>query len=306
MTKFSIILPVYNAEATIAATLDSLTAQSFADWEAICIDDGSTDASTVIITDMAKRDPRIRLVCNSGKGPSDGRNMGADTCALGDIVAFCDADDIWTPAKLAELYEVFTDEAIDGAFGQIGFFNHRPADARVFSAVPKGPLTIDRLLGENPVCTMSNIALRRDVFRDTGGFDTTMVHNEDLEWLIRLVGQGARIVGVNALHTYYRTSPGGLSTDLTAMLAGRVRALETAARFGVQPSARSHAIHHRYLARRALRTGAKRTLALRFALKGLAHSLPGFFSPARRGALTLIGAIGALFLPGTLRRALFS
>jgi len=305
MPMFSIILPCYNAQATILQTLESLSAQTFEDWEAICVDDGSTDATVHLVLNAAMRDPRIRIGPNPAKGPSQARNLGA-MIASGTVLAFCDADDLWLPTKLAELAQTFADPQIDGAYGRIGFFQHDPSGATVFSTVPDGDLTIEVLLGENPVCTMSNIALRASVFERTRGFDGTMVHNEDLEWLIRLVGQGARIVGVSSLQTMYRTSLGGLSTNLDAMLAGRARAIETAARFGVRPSAQSHAIHHRYLARRALRLGDARTLALRHAVTGLSYSPAGFFKPFRRGALTLAGACGALALPRAVRQSLFS
>lgn len=305
MTTFSIVLPCYNAATTLLQTLESLRGQTFSNWEAICVDDGSTDGTRKLIQAASIVDARIRLVRNPGKGPSAARNFGAFS-STGAIIAFCDADDIWMPTKLAELAKTFVDPAVDGAYGQIGFFKHTPSDATVFSTVPSGDLSIDLLLGENPVCTMSNLALRRGAFKATGGFDTSMVHNEDLEWLIRLVGGGARVIGVASLHTMYRTSVGGLSTDLSAMSAGRIRAIETAARFGMSPSARSHAIHHRYLARRALRLGETRTLALRHAIAGLAYSPSGFFSPLRRGALTLLGSLGALFLPRTTCQSLFS
>ncbi len=271
----------------------------------VCVDDGSTDATVDLVLNAVSCDPRIRIGPNPGKGPSHARNFGA-LVATGEDLAFCDADDIWLPTKLAELAKAFADPDIDGAYGQIGFFQQDPSDATVFSTVPDGDLTIEVLLGENPVCTMSNIALRRTVFERTGGFDATMVHNEDLEWLIRLVGAGARVVGLSTLQTMYRTSVGGLSTDLDAMLAGRTRAIETAAQFGISPTAQSHAIHHRYLARRALRLGDARTLALRHAVTGLSHSPAGFFKPFRRGALTLAGACGALALPRAARQSLFS
>lgn len=306
MPIFSIILPCYNAQATISDTLASLCAQSFTDWEAFCVDDGSTDATAFLIRKAARQDPRIRLVRNTGKGPSDARNMGALNCASGDFLAFCDADDLFVPGKLRHLYDIFSDRSIDAVFGKIGFFQQQPGDTDVFSTVPAGDLTIDTLLGENPVCTMSNIALRRGVFDKSGGFDPAMVHNEDLDWLIRLVGQGARIVGVDILHTWYRTSRDGLSTDLDAMLAGRARAVETAASFGVRPSNKSHAIHHRYLARRALRTANSRTAALRLALSGLIRSPAGFLFPVRRGVPTVLGALAALLLPRALRQSLFS
>ncbi|MFZ5962532.1 glycosyltransferase family 2 protein [Thalassococcus sp. BH17M4-6] len=306
MPTFSIILPCFNAEATIATTLASLTAQTFTDWEAICVDDGSTDATVFLIRSAARRDGRIRLVRNSAKGPSAARNMAALNEATGDFLAFCDADDLWVPGKLNRLRETFGDRSIDAVYGRIGFFNTEPGDTGVTSSVPQGDLTIDMLLGENPVCTMSNITLRRGVFERTGGFDPAMVHNEDLDWLIRLVGHGARVVGVDQLHTWYRTSPGGLSTDLAAMAEGRAQALRTAAGLGVRPSRRSHAIHYRYLARRALRTAPGRGAALRLSLSGLLHSPAGFLSPVRRGGLTLGGAFVALMLPRGLRQSLFS
>ncbi|MBT0956540.1 glycosyltransferase family 2 protein [Alphaproteobacteria bacterium KMM 3653] len=306
MPKFSIITPCYNAQSTICHTIQSLQAQTERDWELICIDDGSTDQTCDILRVAAVIDHRIHLVQNPSKGPSAARNHGVLDLAQADLIAFCDADDQWAPGKLAELAALFTDPAVDGAFGQIGFFAQTPKDATVFSTVPSVPVTIEMLLGENPVCTMSNVTLRREAFKRTGGFDTDMVHNEDLEWLIRLVGQGARLVGLPSLHTWYRTSVGGLSTDLQAMLAGRTRALQTAQRFGVRPSPRSNAIHHRYLARRALRVGARPTQALRFALRGMAASPTGFLSPPRRGALTLIASFAALVLPAALSRAIFS
>ena len=311
MPKFSIILPCYNAEATICDTLASLRAQSVTDWEAICVDDGSTDATCALIQSAAKRDPRIRLVANSGKGPSRARNHGAKDHAGADLLAFCDADDIWHPTKLESLASAFADPSIDGAYGQIAFFRDTPQDATVFSTVPQSDLTANMLLGENPVCTMSNMAIRLAAFLHSGGFDETMVHNEDLEWLIRTVGAGApkggaRIVGLPTLHTYYRSSHGGLSTDLDAMLAGRARALQTATALGIKATGASHAIHHRYLARRALRLDLGRSAALRHAITGLAHSPRGFFSPFRRGALTLACAASATVLPRALRQSLFS
>lgn len=306
MTKFSIIIPCFNVEATILQTLASLTSQCFTNWEAICVDDGSTDATCPLIQAAARHDSRIGLICNSGKGPSSARNLGALHYADGDVIAFCDADDLWLPTKLCELADTFADHSIDGAFGQIGFFKNSPSDSSVFSTVPQDDLSIEMLLGENPVCTMSNISVRLSAFVRTDGFDPEIVHNEDLEWLVRLVGDGAKVVGLPSLQTWYRTSIGGLSTDLAAMEAGRTFALKSAARFGVQPCGKSHAIHHRYLARRALRLGASRTEALRHAVTGIAHSPVGFLTPFNRGALTFVGALSATVLPRAVRQSLFS
>lgn len=306
MTIFSVIIPCFNAEDTLYATLDSLTAQTHEVWQAICIDDGSADATCDIIAAYAARDPRITLARNPGKGPSAARNHGALKLASGEVVAFCDADDIWSRTKLAELATAFADPATDAAFGQVAFFRQRPSDATAFSTVPNAPLRVPDLLGENPVCTMSNLSVRRASFAATGGFDTGMVQNEDLEWLIRLVGGGASVIGLDLRQTYYRASTGGLSADLTAMARSRTVALATAARFGHRPTPVAEAIYHRYLARRSLRLGQGRAMPLRLALRGLRHSPAGFFSVPRRGLLTLAGACAAFVLPHRISQSLFA
>ena len=306
MPKFSIVIPCFNAATTLAATLDSIRAQTCASWEIICVDDGSTDLTRDIVRDAASEDQRIKGVANLAKGPSSARNMGARIFARGEIIAFCDADDIWSPTKLAELDAAFSDPDVDGAFGKIAFFNDDPKDATVYSTVPANDLTIPMLLGENPVCTMSNIAVRRGAFVVSDGFNTDLVHNEDLEWLIRLVGGGARIVGINSCQTYYRASPRGLSADLKDMARSRQIALKSAARFGFAPTAMADAIYLRFLARRALRLGYGRFEALKYALRGVCISPKGFFSSPRRGGLTLIGAFVSLFLPNRLNQVIFS
>jgi GT2 family glycosyltransferase len=222
-------------------------------------------------------------------------------------VAFCDADDLWTADKLSCVAAAFEEARTDAVFGQVAFYAGGDTSAAMRrSTVPPRPLTIGHLLGENPVCTMSNLSIRRARFVQSGGFDEEIVHNEDLEWLIRLLGEGARIVGDPALHVLYRANPAGLSADLVPMIEGRRRALATAARYGVWPDPRAEAVFARYLARRALRVGDDRTAALRFALSGLATSPRAFLSPARRGAATLAAAAVTPLLPGALRRALFT
>jgi GT2 family glycosyltransferase len=305
MPRFSIVIPCFNAAATLPATLDSLRAQTLNDWEVLCIDDGSTDTTAALIDAAAALDGRICRIANTGKGPSAARNTGALDHARGDIIAFCDADDLWQPEKLACLAATFQDLFIDACYARIGFFRNTPADAKVFSTVPDTDLTVQMLLGENPVCTMSNIAIRKSAFTATRGFRNDMVHNEDLEWLVRLVGGGATVTGLNETLVWYRTSPTGLSSDLSAMSAGRARALVAAHSFGVRPAARAEAVHKRYLARRALRLGQSWT-ALRYTLQGLVLSPKGFLLPLHRGAATALGAFCAPFLPRFARIALFS
>ena len=306
MPKFSIIIPCFNAANTLAETLQSIRKQTLQDWEAICIDDGSTDDTKMIILNAGEEDQRIKLVCNPKKGPSAARNFGAKHVASGSIISFCDADDLWSKDKLAEVAAFFDETGCDATFGQIAFFEGVPDEARVFSTVPEEELSIDELLAENPVCTMSNLSIQKAALARFGWFDEAVVYNEDLEWLVRIVGQGARVLGQKSQQVWYRKSPNGLSSNLAAMKAGRKTAIETALQFGARPSRRSNAIYQRYLARRALRMGHGRMLTLKLTLLGIAQSPRGFMRPPRRGALPLLGALANLFMPRLIARAVFS
>lgn len=302
---FSVVIPCFNAQSTLQQTLLSLQAQSFQNWEAVLVDDGSTDSTCEIITRAAAADPRLRWVRNPRKGPSAARNYGA-SLAHGQVIAFCDADDLWAAQKLERMRILFADTQVDACFARIAFFRHTPEDAQVFSTVPKGVLTINTLLGENPVCTMSNICIRGSCFTSPARFDETMVHNEDLEWLIRLVGRGVQIVGFDETLVWYRNNSFGLSADFAAMRSGRNAAIATAQKYNVKVDNRAEAIYMRYLARRALRLDAGRTTALKFALEGVLTSPAGYFSDIRRGGLTLLSALVAPVLTKKIRHRLFA
>lgn len=90
--KFSVIIPVYNVEAYLRDCLDSVLKQTFADWEAICVNDGSTDGSANILNEYAARESRIKVVTQPNGGLSAARNAGIDA-AEGEYVLFLDSDD---------------------------------------------------------------------------------------------------------------------------------------------------------------------------------------------------------------------
>ena len=93
----SIVVPVYNAEAYLDECLGSVAGQTFARWEAILVDDGSSDGSLGIARAYARRDARFRVVgLGQNSGQSAARNKGL-SLATGDYVAFLDADDWWEP-----------------------------------------------------------------------------------------------------------------------------------------------------------------------------------------------------------------
>lgn len=96
MPLISIIMPVYNAEKYLKKSLGSLTAQTFQNIEIICIDDGSTDNSSNIISELASKDKRIVFLTQSNSGPARARNLGLQN-AQGKYIMFCDSDDWYEP-----------------------------------------------------------------------------------------------------------------------------------------------------------------------------------------------------------------
>ena len=98
--KVSIIIPVYNTEEYLAKCLNSILAQTMTDLEIICIDDGSTDASTRIMSEFAEKDSRVSVLRQENSGQSAARNRGIDA-ASGEYVCFVDSDD-WLDAEALE------------------------------------------------------------------------------------------------------------------------------------------------------------------------------------------------------------
>ena len=101
--KVSVIVPVYNAEPYLRRCLDSILVQTFTDFEAILVDDGSTDHSGAICDEYAVRDARFKTIHIPNGGVSSARNMGLKQ-AKGMWVAFVDADDCVSPDYLQHLY----------------------------------------------------------------------------------------------------------------------------------------------------------------------------------------------------------
>ena len=100
--KISVVMPLFNGEPHLSAALDSLLAQDFGDWEAVVVDDGSTDCSARTAEGYAARDGRIRLVRQENGGAAAARNRGMDE-ARGEWIAWLDEDDAYVPGALSSV-----------------------------------------------------------------------------------------------------------------------------------------------------------------------------------------------------------
>ena len=98
---FSLIIPVFNVEKYLGDCLDSVLNQSFQDWEAVCVNDGSTDGSLSILAEYAAKDVRIKVVSQANAGTAVARNTGLKE-ASGDYIFFLDSDD-WLEANALQI-----------------------------------------------------------------------------------------------------------------------------------------------------------------------------------------------------------
>lgn len=105
----SVVIPVYNAEATLGATVESVLSQTYRNIEVVLVDDGSTDGSLAVAYELSRADRRIRAIHSENGGVSRARNRGIDE-AKGDYLMFVDADDLLEP----EAAEALVGDALAG------------------------------------------------------------------------------------------------------------------------------------------------------------------------------------------------
>lgn len=127
-SSVSIIVPIYNSQETLKATLDSLVEQSLKNIEIICVNDGSTDNSGKILNEYYKRCPQIKIVNTENQGPFSARSKGIEL-AHGEYIGFCDADDTVDPRMYEKLYKVAHDS--DSEMALCAF--HRKSETNVLS-----------------------------------------------------------------------------------------------------------------------------------------------------------------------------
>lgn len=194
--RVSIIMAAYNAEAYVAEAVDSLLGQSRPSDEVIVMDDGSRDGTRAILEGYGSR---IRCVSQPNRGQAAALNH-ALALAGGDVLGFCDADDLWAPRKL-ELQTACLESSadIDAVFGRVRQF--------VSPDVPQerrdGMRPVNEVLnGEAKLCLL----IRRAAFDRVGAFEETLPATFFIEWLGRAKQRGLRsvmldqIVAMRRLH----------------------------------------------------------------------------------------------------------
>lgn len=218
----SVVVPAYNAAATLAETLDSVLAQTYQNIEVLVVDDGSTDATAAIALAYAQRDARVRLLEKANGGVASARNLGL-AAARGEYVAPVDADDLWHPTKLAKQMAVM--QAGGPELGVVyTLFRAIDRSGRVLWTQPRFQSegsVLARHVFTNFVSNGSSLLLRKDAALAVGGYDTTLREAAAQgceDYLLQLrIATRYRFGCVPEYLVGYRQLPGSMSSDTWQM-----------------------------------------------------------------------------------------
>lgn len=196
----SIIIPCYNGERFLAASIDTVLDQTYEFKEVIVVDDGSIDTSPAI---MATYGERIRVVRQANAGLPAARNAGI-RIASGELFAFLDADDYWTPDFLEKMVQAI--DASGAGIAYCGWQNVGLPGARGEPFIPPDyqamPDKVELLIG-GPRWPVHAAIVRRDVVAEVGGFDTKWKNCEDFAFWIRTATRH-KLVCVPEVLAFYR------------------------------------------------------------------------------------------------------
>jgi peptidoglycan/xylan/chitin deacetylase (PgdA/CDA1 family) len=225
MIKVSVIIPAYNAKETIAESLQSLGAQTFTNWEAIVIDNGSSDDTLQIATEFAEKDSRIRVISQSQKGVCLARNTGIAE-AKNDWLLFLDADDWILPQHLECLTDALTcNPSLDLVYSG---WARITADGALFYEEFRGqPTKIFHAFARNCVFVMHTCLVRRSTVVNLGGFDTSLRTCEDWDLWQRIARTGARFGAISHAFARYRMRSHSASMDVMQLLCDGLRVITT-------------------------------------------------------------------------------
>jgi glycosyltransferase involved in cell wall biosynthesis len=213
----SIVIPAYNVAPYIGETLDSVFAQTFADYEVIVINDGSPDTEELERAIQPYRE-RIRYLSQKNSGASAARNAGLHA-ARGKLIAFLDADDLWSPNYLAEQLKFMREYGCDLTCADAMIFGvSADAGRTYFDAVMKtapamGDVTFLELVNAERSLITSGVVVRRDLILEVGLFDEALRNAQDFDLWLRLARHGARLAYHRHVLLRYRSRPNSLSGD---------------------------------------------------------------------------------------------
>ena len=191
----SVIMAAYNAAEHIGEALESVLAQDWRPLEVVVMDDGSTDDTAVIVA----RYPDVVYMRQDNKGPSAARNAAVE-CSSGEFVANFDSDDLLPTTRVShQVGYLLSHPEVGAVFGRQEWMNAPEWMAR------------DNVYGDVDGIPLSSVMFRREVFFELGGYDTSFVHGEDMDLLVRMRERGIEYQVIPKIVLYRRYQASSLT-----------------------------------------------------------------------------------------------
>ncbi len=203
----TIITPVYNAEKFLGMTLESIVSQTYTDWEAILVNDNSSDDSLKIAEAFAAQDHRFKIINRlEGGGAAKARNDGIRE-ARGRFIAFLDSDDIWLPNKLEQQISFMKSNNIAFSYTSYKFLTE-DGEVKTEVTAPKS-ITYSQLLKGNKIACLTAVY-------DAGKLGKVMMPDilkrQDFALWLKITKTGVVGHGVQIPLAHYRLRRGSISS----------------------------------------------------------------------------------------------
>lgn len=211
-TLISIIIPCFNQGCFLNEALDSICTQTYKNWEAIIINDGSTDNTGEVALDYCNRDSRFKYIRKENGGLSAARNTGISS-AQGGFIQLLDADDLIEPDKLLTAVEYYQDNQAANAifYSSMRYFEHNEPNqlkilgrnnflAHVELKADDDLTAQTDVIKTRNICVISAPLYPREVFNKIGVFDENLTSLEDWDFHIRCLNAGFKF------HHYYKNN----------------------------------------------------------------------------------------------------
>jgi len=225
-----VIIPCYNQALYINECIDSLFNQTHKNWEALIVNDGSTDNSMYLAEALAQKDSRIHLINKRNGGLSSARNAGI-LAASGDFYQFLDADDLLFPEKLEYSLDIINSTGSDIMATSYTY-------GETVSFVPPFKMNVPLSLGSSfdvyalaadweTRCSIPAhcFLFARHIFRDIF-FDESLDNHEDWDCWMRLFYKKPKFVISERVLAFYRMRSGSMSRDISSMKYGFLAAID--------------------------------------------------------------------------------
>ena len=249
MPRFSVAVPAYNAESTLAETLEAIAGQDFSDWECIVVDDGSADGTRALAEAIAAPESRLRVIHQENRGSAGAYNTGVAS-ATADWVCICSADDILLPNHLTAMSAAIDEHPECDIFSSNGYYlqpdgtrslvymGHEAEDARSWS-----------LEDVFQACFFSvGACYRRSLFEELGGYPVD-AYGEDYIFWMRAMARGAKHLYIPEALSLHRVSGSQKSANLRRAYESDIESIAAVIASGPLDAAQSRAaraaIRHR-------------------------------------------------------------